>query len=368
MCYNNKDLYLGLFEDQIEAAKVYDINVIYYYKGQSPKTNNLLTKREIEDIRCNGIPEKYQKKIKIRDLPKNIYTDTNGYSYRVTIISDGKKYSKTVKNLEEAILLKSQIMGQIAESKEITKYSREITRNIDGFAVIYISNMECIVDDDHWYDINQHKWNCYKNEKEDGYSYPSGNVDGKFIKLHRYIYEKYVGPIPSNMTVDHVKYKAVLDVRVQNLRLADRSLQSHNRDLSKNRIDEYKGIQFTTSGYQVMVNGGNYGTYKTAEEAAKKANEVYTKIYGNNATLNIIDDSKKTTIYNRIPSENITKEYIMNLTKVGDVKNIVIIKGLNHGKGGSKLDDNKITLRDIKLETLDKYKQIIVDKLYPLTD
>ena len=78
--------------------------------------------------------------------------------------------------------------------------------------------------------------------------------------------------------------------------------------------------------------------------------------------MNVIDNSKQTTIYDRIPNENITKDYIMNLTKVIDVRNVVLIKGLKTTGPG------KITLRKIKLDTLDEYKQIIVDKLYPLTD
>ncbi len=135
----------------------------------------------------------------------------------------------------------------------------------------------------------------------------------------------------------------------------------HNRDMSQNRIDEYKGINFTPSGYTVKVNGKSYGIYKVAEEAAHKANEIYTQIYGDQATLNIIDNSKQTTIHNRIPEKNITKEYIMSLNKVIDVQNLVIIKGLNPRAGGA------INPSKIKLSTLDKYKQIIIDTLYPLT-
>lgn len=51
MSYVTKNLNLGDFEDEIEAAKVYDINIIFYYKEESPKTNNLLSKSEIEDIK-----------------------------------------------------------------------------------------------------------------------------------------------------------------------------------------------------------------------------------------------------------------------------------------------------------------------------
>jgi hypothetical protein len=366
MKYNYDHLYLGLFEDEIEAAKAYDIHVIHYYKGESPKTNNLLTASEIKNIKYNGIPEKYQKKV--RDLPKNISLRKNG-RYRVNITSNGKKYEKTVKSLEDAIILKNQILQEIDEQEKIIINNKEITRNKEGLAIIYMSNgLECIVDDGHWHDVSQYKWSCQLTENNKIYGYPSSRVNGKRTELHRYIFEKYVGEIPKDKTIDHFKSDAILDVRLINLRLADDSLQNHNRDMSKGRIDEYKGISFSPSGYQVKVNKRTYGTYKTAEEAAEKANEVYTLIYGEKATLNIIDYSKQTTKYNRIPEENITKEYIMNLTKVADLKNVVIIKGLNTTRNNPKENIDKISLNEIKLTTFNKYKQIIVDKLYPLTD
>jgi len=280
-----------------------------------------------------------------------------------------KKYEKIVKTLEAAILLKVQILGEIQLNKEIIKYEQKITRNADGLAVICMSNgIECIVEEDHWYDLNQYTWNSYKNIKDNEYKYPSATVNGHKKLLHIYVYEKYVGPIPSDITVDHIKSNDILDVRLKNLRLANHSLQNHNRDFSKNRIDKYKGVYLDTSNYTVIISGHNYGSYKTAEKAAERANEVYSLIYGDQATLNIIDHSKETTIYNRIPEETITKEYIMSLTKVCDVKNIVIKKGLNPGKNGERLNDDKIVLSKINSNTLDKYKQIILDKLYPLTD
>jgi len=363
---NYKRFYLGSFENETEAAKVYDMHAIYYYKNESPLTNNLLTKSEIENIKNNGIPEKYQRKT--RDLPKYI-TKRYKSSYRFRIMYDGKEYCKSVKTLEEAIILKKEFLEKISKNKEITKYEKEIMRNTNGLAIIYMSNgKECLVDDDHWHDLMQYKWNCYINENGKIYGYPSSTVNGKTVKLHRYIYEKYIGQIPSDMTVDHIISSSILDVRIKNLRLANSSLQAHNKDMSKNRIDKYKGINPTTTGYNVIVNENYHGTFKTAEKAAEKANEIYTSIYGDQATLNVIDFSKKTTIYDRIPEENITKEYIMGLTKVCDVKNIVIKKGLNPGKNGVRLNADKIILSDIKLKTLDKYKQIIIDKLYPETD
>ena len=132
------------------------------------------------------------------------------------------------------------------------------------------NDLICLVEEDHWYDINQYTWNCYKNENDRIYGYPSGYVNGKTIQLHIYVYKKYIGEIPLDMSVDHIKSEAILDVRLQNLRIADRSLQAHNQDRSKNRIDEYKGIKPTISGYTVEINRKYYGLYQTAEKAAEK--------------------------------------------------------------------------------------------------
>src|ERR1700719_1075396 len=74
---NGKLIALGTFENEIDAAKIYDIYTIDHYKNEEPRTNGLLTEAEINDIKQNGIPEKYQRNLE-RNLPKNIVkTKTN---------------------------------------------------------------------------------------------------------------------------------------------------------------------------------------------------------------------------------------------------------------------------------------------------
>jgi len=60
---NKKSKCLGTFENEIDAAKIYDVYATYYYKESCPATNNLLTETEIKDIIQNGIPEQYRKDI-----------------------------------------------------------------------------------------------------------------------------------------------------------------------------------------------------------------------------------------------------------------------------------------------------------------
>ena len=116
-----------------------------------------------------------------------------------------------------------------------------ITRNKDGLAVIIMSNnIECIVDANIWLDVSKYSWRCFIQKGKP--TYPRGIVDGKNVALHRYIYMKYVGPIPDGMTVDHKKSDQILDARLSNLRLANQSLQNHNKNILKGRIEKYKGI------------------------------------------------------------------------------------------------------------------------------
>ncbi|HSW76475.1 MAG TPA: HNH endonuclease [Candidatus Saccharimonadales bacterium] len=355
---NGKNIHLGIFKNEIDAAKMYDIHVIDYYKEFEPQTNNLLTKEEIEDIRKNGIPEKYQKKI--RDLPKNISINKRG-QYVVQINKYGKRTTKNVKTLGEAIILKDKFLKEYDNILNTKNQERltDIIRNEKGIAIIKMNcGIDCEVDDNVWINESHIGWNS-TIDKDGSISYPSGWVDGKSVYLHKYIYEKYVGPIPDKMTIDHIKSDNIFDIRLTNLRLADRSLQAHNKNKLTTCIDKYKGVTFNGSNYQVNINNIYYGSFETEEEAALKANEIYPKIYGENAKLNDINFSKQTTKENRISSDMITKEFILNITKVTDLKNIVIIKNLNVSNGG------QITLKKINLNNLENYKLEIINKLFP---
>lgn len=353
---NNKQIHLGYFESPIEAGKIYDIHATDQYKGEA-RTNGLLTEAEIDDILLNGIPEEYQIIKKERDLPKYICRSFNGYS--VEIKKDKKRYIKYVKTLEEALIIKEQFLKEIKDLEKTQEKERvkNITRNKDGLAIIIMNNgQECIVDDHVWPDVSKISW-CTSPV------YPRGKVNEKTIALHRYIYMKYINPIiPKGLTVDHINTK-IFDARVQNLRLADASLQAHNKNISKNRVEKYKGVSFSNNKYRVCINKKHYGCYDTAEQAAEKANEVFKTIYGDNARLNIIDYDKTTTRENRIEQlDNLTRESILNLKTIVDLRNLINIKKLNTGKRGP------IAVKKINLDNFDDHKKLVVDLLFPIND
>lgn len=116
-----KSVWLGTFpeDQQLQAAKTYDIYRVYYnhqLKAQKLTkrtfpTNNLLSSEEITNIETNGLPEEYQRAnlitIKpLADLPKGI--TRRGSNFRVCIQSKGRKFEKVFDSLEQALRAKDQ--------------------------------------------------------------------------------------------------------------------------------------------------------------------------------------------------------------------------------------------------------------------
>lgn len=355
--YHYQKMRLGAFDNEIEAGRMYDMYVIFLYRDEGyPKTNELLTDDEIDEIIYNGIPEQYKLKEKpARELPKYIYLNPYG-SYLFSINRLDAYCCKTFKTLQEAIDFKENFLNELILNKKEPP-PKEITRNDNGQAIVKMPcGLATIVDDHVWHDITRFSWNACINKYGKFSSYPSAHVKGRRISLHRYLFEKYKEPIPRNMTIDHVIPGNILDNRLDNLRLASKSLQSHNRDRYTDSFDIYRGIEFRGSSYRVRINGQYYGKYETAEEAAEQANKIFEMLYGDDAYLNKIDYTKRTTKDNRIPEELINEEFIKKLTKMEDLRNVVYIKGF--------FGNYHVSRRRFKSADIEEYKQTLINLLY----
>lgn len=355
---NKKNVYLGMHEKEIDAGKFYDVYAINHH-GPTCKTNELLTEDEINDIIENGIPEKYiikRRNKKDLDLPKHITRE--GEKYKVGFYRKDLNFRKVVDTLEKAIELRDKHLLEIKlkEDKKETERRENIIRNSDGHAVIYIKNKnkeivyEIIVDDHVWPDVSSFSWSLVNKYY--------GHASNPDVVMHRYIYQRYVGKIPEGKSIDHIESSRIFDNRISNLRLADASLQNHNKEKDKNSVDKYKCVYFVKGSFSVIVNQKVYGCYDNAEEAAVEANEIFRKIYGENAFQNKIDFSVKTTKHNRIKHEDVTEEYINNIKLVKDLRNIIMIKKLNNMKGGP------IKVNDLNIENIEEFKTKVINLLF----
>lgn len=102
-------------------------------------------------------------------------------------------------------------------------------------------------------------------------------ADGVELWAHRVIWELANGPIPEGMDIDHINGDRS-DNRLQNLRIATRTLNAHNRrgPASHNKLG-FLGVRLKKGGYEAYIrkDGRNcyLGRFKTPEEAS----EVYKK-------------------------------------------------------------------------------------------
>lgn len=115
-----------------------------------------------------------------------------------------------------------------------------------------------------------------------GYLYCS--LEGERKRIHRLLYEAFVGEIPKGMVIDHINRNR-LDNRLENLRIVSPAFNVLNRTLAykpsiSNVEKYYKGnkikkpfqLRFSENGKRK-----NIGYYETYEEAEKE----YQRLYNN---------------------------------------------------------------------------------------
>lgn len=108
--------------------------------------------------------------------------------------------------------------------------------------------------------------------------YPVANINGKVIKLHRYL----LNVKNSKIIIDH-KNRNPLDNRKSNLRICTQLENARNTTVSKNNNTGYLGISLTAQGKyraRITVNRkeirlGNYEKIEDAINARKKAEKIY---------------------------------------------------------------------------------------------
>jgi hypothetical protein len=85
--------------------------------------------------------------------------------------------------------------------------------------------------------IQKNSWSTFQSRKR---FYAHTHVgDGKYLKMHRLIAEHIYGE--SKESVDHINRNG-LDNRDENLRYADYSQQSHNKDMFRHNTSGVKGV------------------------------------------------------------------------------------------------------------------------------
>lgn len=359
--HKGKTFNLGEYEHEIEAAKVYDVYAVLKF-GRYSANNKLLTEEEILYIERTQSPlPGFETGKAERNLPPNISTTPQG-SYRYRKMRNRKEYAKTTGPfLEDCIAHKAFMEKKWAEEDrlaEIQRASKPLI--IGGYYVIPVTRgdqkIAFVVDEHVWPDVSRFSWCLNPN------GYATSKINNKYWLLHRYVYHHYVEEIPEGfeLTVDHINSNLPYDTRISQLRLASKALQSHNKKRNKKNLDRYKGVYFDGHSFRVIIGKDYHGAFETEEEAAVKANEIFIELYGENACLNVVDLSNKTTKHNRLPDEKLNRKYISTITHKKEIELVVMRLGLNIRAGGH------VAIDKIKSEEVIPLREMILERYFPL--
>ena len=152
--------------------------------------------------------------------------------------------------------------------------------NKDGIVFIYIGDKVTYVDIEDYNRIKSFRWYI------DKVGYVVGYVDGKMVKLHRFITD-----CPQDKVVDHIN-RNKLDNRKSNLRIC--SVKDNNRNHSKscNNKSGYKNIYKVKNRelwkVAIRADGNEYVKYFKLDElnqAIEWRNEVLKRVHGEYANL-----------------------------------------------------------------------------------
>lgn len=334
--------HIGVYQTEIDAAKAYDKRAIELY-GPLAFTNGLISPDLVDTIVIK--PKRTE-----RDLPKNIKKQYS--KYYVGIQWNGTRYESCHSTLEEAQEALDDYKTKLSKLQHDYRYSKEITRNCDGIAILkgkIISTNEIVdilVDDDIWYEF----WDMSVFVNTSGYA--AIPKDNKHPMLHRYVMN-----CTSNdgKIVDHINRNR-LDNRRCNLRFADVHANAHNVSSEK----EFRGVGGSNGRSLAMIrrNGKTWyvGTYPTPIEAAIAYNLCAIKLYDTFASINNICNSDIDMYMTKVCLE---MEKLENLqwTRSDSIKCVQ----LYHKVFASSNEENTNTFTDV-LQNLENMPMTVVKK------
>lgn len=107
-----------------------------------------------------------------------------------------------------------------------------------------------------------------------GYRYFKIKNNGvpKIFRIHRCVYEAFVGMIPENMEIDHID-RDTSNNSLSNLRIVTRRENSNNRKSTK----EFIGVTFSKKNYIISIYYNGKAYYLGAEKLQSDAHEIYEK-------------------------------------------------------------------------------------------
>jgi hypothetical protein len=274
---------LGSFKKEIDAAIAYDKYTFKVF-GKDAFNNGLVKYEDILNSDLNDLTVTREK----RELPLNIKISHKKYLAKKSynkIDYFGERREKLEDAIKDLQIITTKI-NYIILMEEFYYLKQPIKRNKEGIAIIIVKypnsdkELEFLVDDDKWYELNKINW-YYRA----GYAQNS-----KVGSMHRYIKNAKINDI-----VDH-KNKKTYDNRIDNINIVSSGYNNHNTSKLKNCSSKFYGVSYDKSRnkWRASINkdgiGYSLGRFDNEIDAAHAYNEKAKELYGEYANLNVFDD------------------------------------------------------------------------------
>lgn len=269
---NKQNIFLGSFDDELDAAKMYDRAYTALHRSING-SNLLLDPLEIETILNNPELFKPQPKRAGRELPKNISVVGNGF--RVRIEYNGEVRQRQFGSLADAVIFRDSALREMEEKRANKLKETPILRNEEGIAIIPVKlfNSDDVVftkvSDCDYYALLEHKW--YLNR--------GGYVWSKFGEMQCVILQNS----NKNKVVDHINHDKI-DNQRENLRVVSWILSNRNKRKQEGKSSQYIGVSFHKQSNRwrarMKTNGRerSLGYFDTEEEAKDAYQEEYNRL------------------------------------------------------------------------------------------
>jgi hypothetical protein len=257
--------YLGLFTDEMEAAIRYDQAFVAIHNTDQG-SNGLLPEDEVSEILTHK--EKYLPSKCERELPKCISLTSAG-SYRVQIKRGDVTTSKCFPEFIDAVNYKEEFLKREKEEKQ-----QQIQRNEEGVAIIPVKLLKstsvvyALVDDSDYHTLIERTWFLGAN----GYAFCGIGT------MHLTLL-----PSRSHKCVDHINHSK-LDNRRSNLRYVSLSFNSRNKRKRDGCSSQYVGVHWNKKTElwhaEIIINGKKkkLGRYILERDAAAAYEKEYIKL------------------------------------------------------------------------------------------
>jgi hypothetical protein len=268
ICVDKTRVHLGLFEQEVDAAKAYETSFIAVH-GKVSGTKGLLSDEEVLTILANR--EKYVPTAKraSRELPKHMTCARGIYVVKFS----GEGIYQRFNDFDSASEFLEQCHKECDDKKRRDLLSQSIQRNDEGCAIIPVRILKtsdyvyAIVDDDMYYSFVQHKW----------FLSAQGYPQTDNVLMHTLVHPNN----DPNKQIDHTTINK-LDNRRENLRHISRSAQDRNKRKKEGCSSSYIGVRKSGRRWRAYITHQHrtrdLGTYVTEEEAASVSKSARQKL------------------------------------------------------------------------------------------